>query len=248
MTRVLDSRASVALLLVGGRGTRLGPVTSELPKPLLPVGGRPFLDWVMQPLLDAGVHRFILAAGHLASAVEDFASARLKDGLELTVLKEPIPLGTGGAILSALRSGPEGDPIVIANGDSLLAGDISCVTSPLEADVDGLIVGTELEGENRFGRLAVDATGCLTAIHEKSGTDGLLNAGIYVFRRRALASLGSEGPLSFEREGIPVLLQKGFLIKVVAISAPFIDIGVPASLAAADAFVQRHMSAAALRR
>src|SRR3954468_4657098 len=96
---------ALAVVLAGGLGTRIRHVLGELPKPLAPVAGRPFLAWVLRYLRKRGVARAVVSAGHGASQVEAFAGALRVPGLEVACVAEPEPLGTGGGFLFALPAG-----------------------------------------------------------------------------------------------------------------------------------------------
>jgi D-glycero-alpha-D-manno-heptose 1-phosphate guanylyltransferase len=234
------SHGDTAIVLVGGRGSRLGPVTANVPKPLLSVAGRPFLDWVLAVLSHAGIRRFVLAAGHRADRVEVYARAR-KDA---TVVSEDEPLGTGGAIASAAPTAGGFGPLLIANGDSLVASDQLCeIWELLEQDVDAALVAIETSEEARYGRVRV-RDGFLSGFMEKEETAGPINAGIYVVRRSLATALSGIRPLSLEREVLPAWIAEGVRIRVLVLKAPFIDIGTPASLARSQRFVEQHVTRA----
>ena len=224
------------MVLVGGRGTRLGAITDRAPKPLLRVAGRPFIDWVLDVLRTSGVRRFVLAAGYRADAVRTFASQQE----DLDVVVETEPMGTGGGSRLAAAS-TQGDPVLVANGDSLVAARLDDIWRTLGDASDAVIVGVRVAGEARFGRLRLRGD-YLERIDEKVTGDGLVNAGIYAFRRSLLLELASDRPLSLETDVFPTWLAEGRRIRVLALDAPFIDIGIPASLESAPAFVTRFVA------
>ena len=116
-----------AILLVGGQGTRLRPLTIETPKPMLPVAGRPCTEHQIARLRDAGVTRVILGTSYRADVFADYFGDGSAFGVELVCVTEAVPLGTGGAIrnvLSELKSGPD-DPVLILNGDVLSGHDMA---------------------------------------------------------------------------------------------------------------------------
>jgi NDP-sugar pyrophosphorylase family protein len=237
---VIPSQApatAAAVMLVGGRGTRLGPLTHVVPKPLLPVGGRPFIEWPMRVLVEAGVRRFILAAGHGGGLVEGFARELRWDGVAVDVVVEPSALGTAGAIALAAESCHEADPVVVANGDSIVATDLSSIWRELDAGDAGLLVATRVSDCGRFGTVELDRGGHLAGFGGPHKGEGLVNAGIYLLRRRTLRAFQRARPLSLERDVLPRLLNEGAQIRVKVVSAPFIDIGVPESLKDAERFV-----------
>jgi len=222
----------VGIVLVGGKGTRLGDRTKAFPKPLITVGGRPFLAWVLASLKTTGIRRFVLAAGHHADAVRAFAAERP----DVTVVVEPSPLGTAGAVGLAATAVPDADPLLVANGDSIVAASLAGVRDRLDADTDAVLVAVSMGAYPRFGRLSV-RDGLLRRIDEKVAGDGPINAGIYILRRELVMDLPAARAVSLETEVLPAWLASGKRIRVLTIDAPFIDIGVPESLARADAFV-----------
>src|SRR5438552_4124663 len=186
---------AAGIVLVGGRGIRLGGRTEHLPKPLLPVSGRPFLYWVLGSLATTGVRRFVLAAGHHGERIEAYAANQ--SDFDLTVVREPAPLGTAGAIAFAAATIANADPLLVANGDSIVASDVGCIWEALKPSVDAVVVATIAPGEARYGRLHIQGD-LLTGIKERGGTAGPINAGIYAIRRRLLQSLPPRRPLSLE--------------------------------------------------
>ena len=116
---------ATVILLAGGFGKRLRHLHPELPKPLIPVAGRPFIDWIGLFWASQGVRRIVVSLGHLADAAErHFHSADCGD-VEILTVREDEPLGTGGAVMHAARSHDCGDPFIVANGDSLVFGSMS---------------------------------------------------------------------------------------------------------------------------
>ncbi len=107
-----------AVILLGGKGTRLAAQFPDRPKALVPVNGRPFLEWQLDGLRRGGVTRVLLAAGHKADVLESYLGSRLPDGLEIVLSREPEPLGTGGA-LKFVEPLLATDPVLVLNGDSL---------------------------------------------------------------------------------------------------------------------------------
>ena len=108
-----------AVILLGGQGTRLAAQFPDLPKCLVPVAGRPFLEWQLDWLKRNGIRRVLLAAGHKAEVLEKHLAGRPADELDLFLSREPAPLGTGGA-LKFVEPQLATDPVLVLNGDSLL--------------------------------------------------------------------------------------------------------------------------------
>lgn len=224
-------------ILVGGLGTRLGELTASTPKPVLPVGDRPFLGWLMRELQRFGVTDFLLLAGHLAgelrAAVAEVAE-RLPVRARIIVSEEPVRAGTGGALFHAREHLM--DRFLLCNGDSLLdfnVADLLAAAAHDGGDVTGRIVLRRLADASRYG--VVETNGDrVTAFHERPppGTGGVINAGIYLFDRRIVADLA---PIcSLERDVMPVLARTGRL-RAIEADGYFIDIGVPDDLSRARA-------------
>jgi D-glycero-alpha-D-manno-heptose 1-phosphate guanylyltransferase len=233
-------RASV-ILLGGGLGMRLRSLHPDLPKPMIRAAGRPFLEWVIRYFEHEGLRSFVVSLGHRADVALAYLRERPADGARIAAVVEPAPLGTGGALAFAAQAAPGADPLVAANADSLFLADLGPAWAASEPDeVDGVVLGAAVSDAARYGTLEVDAGGRLTAFREKVTGRGIVNAGIYVLRRRLLERFPARRPLSLEREALPALLAEGAHLRVVACDAPFLDIGTPESLAQAEPFIARH--------
>jgi D-glycero-alpha-D-manno-heptose 1-phosphate guanylyltransferase len=230
-----------AIILAGGRGTRISHLHPDLPKPMVPAAGRPFIEWVVRYFQSQGVPRFVVSLGHLAEVAETYFRERKPEGLSINTVRETEPLGTGGGFLFAAKAAGDADPLLLANGDSLALADLTGVWRWLEDPaVDGVVLGLQVDDAARYGRLEVDREGRLLRFREKQPGRGLINAGVYCFRRRVLASFPQTTPLSMELDVFPALLKQGAKLMVDRCSAPFLDIGTPESLGEAEQFVARH--------
>jgi D-glycero-alpha-D-manno-heptose 1-phosphate guanylyltransferase len=235
--------SSCAVILAGGLGTRVRSIWPNLPKPMIPVAGAPFLEWVLRYFSTQGVANFVISLGHRAEAAEDYLRLRSAGADRIRTVCEPEPLGTGGALVFAEQFTSHSDPLLLANGDSLALADLSGAWRLLADDaVDGVIVGVEMDDASRYGRLQLGPGGRLSRFVEKQPGHGLINAGIYLFRRRLLAGLPKRRPLSMEHDVFPELLACGARLMVHACRAPFLDIGTPESLGQADGFIRQHFS------
>lgn len=232
-------RIEQAVILCGGRGTRLGALTRATPKPLLEVGGRPFLDHVIEELARQGVTRILLLAAFEAAEIHRYARqapARLARPVTLTVLEEPGQAGTGGALYHAWMHLDE--RFFLLNGDSWCDGLLSDLAATLNAP--GRVMGVLLRQIPQPGRYgAVERTGDrITAFLEKHQTDRAgpteINGGVYVARRSLIEHLRPRQ--SLEREVLPGLAATGRL-GGVATQGFFIDIGVPESFRQAQTAV-----------
>ncbi len=236
-------------ILVGGLGTRLGALTADTPKPILPCGDRPFLAWLLRECIRFGVTDFLLLTGHLSERVADAAEAilpTLPGHARIALSREPIRAGTGGALVHARDQLDE--RFLLMNGDSLFDFNLSNLLADAAADgpeVVGRMVLRHLADVSRFGVVACDGDR-VTAFEERpppGTTGGTINAGIYVFRRSLLDHL--EPACSLERDVMPRLAAAGALRGTLG-KGYFRDIGVPDDFAAAQTEVPRLLHRPAL--
>ena len=231
-----------AIVLAGGRGTRLQGRHPDLPKPLISCAGHPFLEWSLAALRQFGIRDFVVSTGYLAERFEEYLRRRPDDGATIRLVPESSPLGTGGAIRFAWQT-CSGRDVLVVNGDSLLMADLTPAFSQFEpTHVDGVLVGVEQPDASRFGTLVFDSdNGCqLRCFAEKQSGAGVINAGIYLLKSRLLARLPETSPLSIERDIFPAWLADGVDLRVCVRSGEFLDIGTPDSLAQADDFLKHH--------
>lgn len=219
-------RTVEAIVLVGGLGTRLRAVVDDVPKPLAPVAGRPFLAWVLDRLARQGMKRVVLAAGYRAEMVREVIGTAWNGmGIEYSV--EESPLGTGGAIrqAAALLSV---DGAHVLNGDTFLEYDMSRMADATrEAGASLGMALAKVEDTGRYGLVARQADGAITGFHEKTqGGSGYINAGCYYLSAETLARLPAGGAYSFEAAVLPGLAASGDIYGYTGTSR-FIDIGVP---------------------
>jgi D-glycero-alpha-D-manno-heptose 1-phosphate guanylyltransferase len=240
-----ESRCGIAtaVILAGGRGTRIEHLLPGLPKAMAPINGRPFLEWSLRYLAWNGIDRIVLSTGHLAEAVERHFKRKPLPGVELLFAREDFPLGTAGGFLHAAGAvARRPGPWLVANGDSLLLADLAAFVARFRAGSwAGAILGLNSSDASRYGTVETDPAGRLLKFSEKRPGPGLINAGFYLFCDSALAQFPQKTPLSFETEVFPFLLDRGAEILVHRVEAPFLDIGTPASLAEAGEFVRRHL-------
>jgi D-glycero-alpha-D-manno-heptose 1-phosphate guanylyltransferase len=231
-----------AVVLAGGFGTRVAHLLTGVPKPMVPVAGRPFLEWVVRYLARQGIGKVVLSTGHLAEVVEAHFRSQPVPGALVRCVSETQPLGTGGGFLNAVReSGDSPEGWLVLNGDSLVFAGLAGVAAELSnAAVAGVVVGCRVEDAARYGTLAIGPGGDLQSFAEKRPGKGVINAGIYLLRDSLVRELAGAPPLSFERDIFPQLIHRGVRVKVRAVTAPFLDIGTPESLREAEAFVQEN--------
>lgn len=218
-----------AIILCGGLSTRLGDITKDIPKILLPIGETTILDLQLKKLKDAGVTHAVMAAGHLADVLQrDVGTER--GGVELTYAIEEQRLGTGGAIKHAMNyvKSPE-EPTWVLNGDILYSIDFSDMRSQLKPDSDGMIYGAHVPDASTYGTLVYDEDHHLQAFKEKEGKHefGVINGGLYLFTKKALAYFPEKEVFSIECDVFPYMKD----LYVYVSDRPWIDVGVPERLA-----------------
>ncbi|MFI9050037.1 sugar phosphate nucleotidyltransferase [Streptomyces sp. NPDC053427] len=224
-----------AILLVGGKGTRLRPLTVHTPKPMVPAAGVPFLTHQLARARAAGVTHIVLATSYLAEVFEPYFGDGSALGLHLEYVTEQEPLGTGGAIRNVaerLHSAP-GDPVLIFNGDILTGLDIKAlVATHRTSRADVSLHLTRVEDPRAFGLVPTDGTGRVTAFLEKPQTPeeivtDQINAGAYVFNRSVIDTIPTGRPVSVERETFPGLLADGAHLQGMVDSTYWLDLGTP---------------------
>ncbi len=223
-----------AVLLVGGRGTRLRPLTVTTPKPLLPTAGVPFVHHQLALLRSAGVEHVVLATAYRPEDFRDGLGDGADLGLRVDYVHEDEPRGTGGAIrnVSDVLYGAPDDPVVILNADVLSGHDLlRQVQAHEDAGADVTLHLTEVDDARAFGCVPTDADGRVTAFHEKSPdpVTRRINAGCYVFRRRVVDAIPAGRKVSVERETFPGLVSSGAVVLGHHEQAYWLDVGTPAA-------------------
>ena len=224
-----------AVILVGGFGTRLRPLTDQTRKDMLPLVDRPQLAYTFEHLRRFGVTRAIVSCGYLPTQIQDHFGTRYGD-LQLEYRIEEEPLGTGGAI----RYAAEGidDTFVALNGDSLRETDIGALRDfHRERDTRATILLTPVEDPSRYGLVRVSGDGRVLSFLEKPRPEeidtNLINAGMYVLEPDVVDLIPPGRPVSIEREVFPRLVEEGSVYGV-ALPGYWLDIGTP------DAYLQAH--------
>ena len=223
------------LLLVGGLGTRLRSVAPDLPKALVPVAGRPFLEWILEKLLGARFNQSVLCTGYRSELIEKHFGDHFH-ALKLIYSRESRPLGTAGALrLAAPRL--EGEFVLVLNGDSFCDVEISAFCEAhLKSGAQASMALVHVPDTSRFGRVDCSPGGRVVSLNEKTGVvePGWINAGIYLLPKSWLLEIPSDQEVSLEREIFPLWLSHG--IRGVKEFARFLDIGTPESLAEGEVF------------
>lgn len=231
--------APLAVILAGGFGTRIRHLLPETPKPLAQVAGRPFLDWILRYLKGQGLSSFVMSTGYLAGKVEQYARSAAISGVTLACVREDEPLGTAGGFVNALQgSGDKDSDALVLNGDSLMLVALQPLLGALDDPAtDAAMLAVRVSDAQRYGALDVDDNAFLRGFAEKRPGAGLVNCGVYLFRRAMLGRFSDARPLSFEYDVFPALIHSGARVRVIPCEGAFLDIGTEQSLAEADAFV-----------
>lgn len=220
-----------AIVLAGGMGTRLRTVVTDLPKPMAPVAGRPFLELLLRSLVAKGFSRVILSTGYMAEKISDHFGSCFA-GIELDYSVEIEQLGTGGAVSLAARLVRE-DHFFVFNGDTFLDLDARGVDAMWQRIREPVIVAREVEDTARYGRLDTDQGHVVRFAEKGQAGPGLINAGCYVFQADQFSGVELGSRFSLETDYLAPLVERTAVALHVA-SGLFIDIGVPSDYARAQ--------------
>lgn len=229
-----------AVILAGGLGTRLRELHPDRPKGLVPILGKPFLEWQIRWLESGGVSRVHIAGGYMADKIADW-SKRLS---RVSVSAEPSPLGTAGG-LKYVEPHLHSDPFLVMNGDSLLPGmNFQGLESAHRISSKPVTIAvTHMEQAGRYGTVEFDESNSLTAFREKANHDrGWINAGIYLMDRSILASIEPNKNLSLETDIFPALAARR-QIGVFKIAGPLLDMGTPDGIKVMEDWLAAHPGA-----
>jgi len=204
---------------------------------MAPIGGRPFLDFLLGQLRDQGYSEAVLCLGHMAHLIEDRYGDGGRFGLRLRYSIEEQPVGTAGALRLALPV-LDGDEWLVLNGDSYFGVDLTAVVAARRAAPASTALALRLAAnDGRYGSVVLGPDGSIVAFREKEaasngaagsiseGGQAAINAGVYALGRELVESIPSGRPVSLERETFPALVGHGLV--GVLLEGPFIDIGLP---------------------
>jgi len=219
-----------ALFLAGGFGSRLKPITDYLPKPMVPVMGKPLLERNIARLKKFGIDEIVLSTCYKPKEIEKHFKDGREWGVKISYISEDIPLGTAGAIKNAQSFFSE--TFLVFNADILSDIDISeMIRFHNEKGALATIAATQVDNPSAYGVIEHDEKGYITAFKEKplphETESNLINAGIYIFEPQLLAEIPGGKPVSIERETYPLLLQKGYKLAVFNRCSYWLDLGTP---------------------
>jgi D-glycero-alpha-D-manno-heptose 1-phosphate guanylyltransferase len=220
-----------AIVLAGGFGTRLKQVVPDLPKPMAPVAGRPFLEILLTSLAQKGFSRVIMSLGHMAVKVTSHFGDEYA-GMELVYEIEDAPLGTGGAVRQALAH-CHTDHVFVFNGDTYLDLEAADVEAQWQTHQVPIIVAREVSDTARYGRLNTNNGRVIGFVEKGVAGPGLINAGCYVLPTDILNSFALGRPFSLEADFLAKATSKQ-RIDLFVTHGHFIDIGVPEDYARAQ--------------
>lgn len=229
-----------AVILAGGLGKRLRAVVADVPKPMAPVRGRPFLEHQMDHWIAQGVDRIVLSVGYKREVIEGHFGARYKSAA-VAYAPEETPLGTGGGLLLSARLLERPGAFLAANGDTFFpvsVAELAAFHSARGAAVTVALI--EVERNDRYSGIRLKEDGEIAEFKAVRGDGGrtYVNGGVYLIEREALAAFPwSGGPVSLEEDVFSALARAGRRLCGFPCRAPFIDIGVPESYAAAGSVI-----------
>lgn len=239
------------ILLVGGKGTRLAPLTNNTPKPMLRVAGKPVTEHQIVKARNSGITELVLATSYLAEVFEPYFGDGSRFGISITYAVEEVPLGTGGAIANAASKLDLADDesVVIFNGDVLSGHNLSDqISLHTKSNSDVTLYLTKVQDPRAYGCVPIDQTGRVQSFLEKMENPiaDTINAGCYVFRNRAIRQIPNGQVVSVERDTFPRLLSESFNLFGYLDSNYWIDMGTPHSFikASKDLILKPELSAA----
>ena len=227
-----------AILLVGGMGTRLMPLTSKTPKPMLQVAGVPFTEHQIRKAAQAGISEIVLATSYKAELFEPYFGDGRKFGIKIKYAVEESALGTGGGIRNAAALLENCDQVVIFNGDVLSGHDLSAqIQFHINNKADVTLYLTKVEDARAYGCVELLADNQVKSFLEKmeNPVSNMINAGCYIFNRKVIDQIPANQVVSVERDTFPSFLNSGVKVYGYLDNSYWLDIGNPQALIKASA-------------
>ncbi len=217
-----------AVILAGGLGTRLKEVVQDIPKPMAPIAGKPFLDYLLRHLAFYGIEKFLFLTGYKSEIIEEYLEREFSGKVVVEISREKSLLGTGGALLNAWDYLEE--EFIMVNGDTYVNFDYTSFLNQRIIKTNYIIL-KHLEHSERYGSIIINSENIIKEFREKEmRNDVLINTGIYLLQKRSLqeyySSYTFEKKISLESEIFPEMSTEGMLTGFVT-DGDFIDIGVP---------------------
>ena len=218
----------VAIILAGGFGTRLQSVVNDVPKPMAPVAGRPFLEWVLDYCLENGIQEAILSVGYKSDIIIQHFGNEYK-GIQIKYAIEKEPLGTGGAIRYAMEMLEDDKNCLILNGDTLFKSDLQKLySSYMEKSADLIVSLRRMYDFDRYGLVEINESNRIISFQEKKYCqEGLINGGVYIVSSKLIKQIFPEvKSFSFEKDFLEQYVKQLNFIGIEQ-AGYFIDIGIP---------------------
>jgi D-glycero-alpha-D-manno-heptose 1-phosphate guanylyltransferase len=237
-------RPTEIIVLAGGFGTRLRPLISDVPKPMAPVGGRPFLELLLDYWITQGIGRFVLSTGYLGEKIESHFGDRYR-GYGVDYAREPVPLGTGGGLRHALFAHSwQQDEVVVVNGDTWY--EVSLDTLFLDARDAGspvTLAAKPISDNDRYGGIEIGRGNRVAAFGVRKSGPCLINGGCYLVKTADVKPVLAPYPDAFSLESeflVPLAAREQVAASIQDV--PFLDIGVPADYEMAPTVIGRNRS------
>ena len=213
-----------AIILAGGFGKRLHQVVNDVPKPMAPISGRPFLEILLRSLAQKGFLRVVLSLGFKAEIISSHFGSRFS-GLDLVYVTEDAPLGTGGATRLAVTACTQ-DNVFVFNGDTFLDLEVEFIERQWQKNRNPIVVSKKVPDTTRYGQLVVDDVRIISFAEKKVLGPGLINAGCYVLGAGALTRFPLYQPFSIETDYFVPEVSRA-TVEAFVTEGMFIDIGIP---------------------
>ena len=215
-----------AIILAGGQGTRLKNIVSDIPKPMVNISGKPFLEYIVRFLLNKGINKVIFSLGYKADVIEDYFKNEYC-GLKLDYVIEKTPLGTGGGLALAMKK-VSGNSVFVFNGDSLSLVSLESLSKfHRSVSADLTLVTKHVTDAKRYGVVQMSNQGVIKSFKEKKSEMGLINTGVYLISKKWFYEMKPNlQKFSFEKEMLEPSIIKGTVYGFQS-SEYFIDIGIP---------------------
>ena len=224
--------------MAGGKGTRLMPYTTVLPKPLMPLGDAPVLEYLLRKLHAHGVRRVCLAVNHLHHLIEAFFGDGRALGLSIEYAVENTPMGTCGPVSQVLDH--MADRFLLLNGDLVTTLDFNEVAAQhLKREADATVSVLRRSMQIEYGVIDIDAESCITSIREKPRTDYLVSMGVYALTRDSLREFVVPGQALDMPDLLSAMMAAGRRVHAYEADCEWLDIGRPEDYARAQKMVSQ---------
>ena len=221
---------TTAVILAGGLGTRLRDAVPDLPKPMAPVNGRPFLEYLMAYWKSQGVTKYILSVGYRHNVITSHFGDTFTD-IPIEYVIEEEPLGTGGGLILALERAPQDDNMLVLNGDTWFAANLASLQEFSDRNTaDWIFSVFRHQDTSRYMGMKVSENGRVLALkHPSNGESCIVNGGVYLLNTGSFRNMYKPGSkLSLEDELLAKAIDSGKRLFAVECEGDFIDIGIPA--------------------